>query len=252
MLVAFRRALAGAITFALVHPALAQQTVGMQYDHPTTDANYGGYYVGPNVGTMFPGVGNPGQSKTITMFCVDFMNEVTFNQTWTANVSPLAGSSLGLTREPTGVAGYRKAVWLADQFSVQAPQYWGGIQSAIWDIFGAPGFDGNPVKDAQQQVVATDAHNADYWTAQADAFAASTAFGTYDYSRWAVITATGAAGLRQGGGPQEFLSEDVMPTNSPGVAGQVVPEPATVALVATGVGGVAFVVRRRRRSGRKS
>lgn len=239
MFVVTRLALAGAIlvasSVALARPAAAQQTVGMRYDHPTTNANYGGYYVGPNVGTMFPATGNPGQGKAVTIFCVDFLNEVTFNQTWTANVSPLAGASLALTREPNGIAGYRKAVWLADQFAVQAPQYWGGIQSAIWGIFGAPGFDGNPVKDAQAQPVATDARNAAYWTGQADVFAASSAFGTYDYSRWAVITATGAGGMRQGGGPQEFI-------------GQVVPEPGTLALIAVGIGGVVMVAQKRRRA----
>ena len=173
----------------------------MRYDRPVTGANYGGYYVGPNLGTLFPATGNPGQGKTVTMFCVDFLNEVTFNQMWTANVSPLAGSSLALTREPTGIAGYRKAAWLADQFAVQAPQYWGGIQSAIWGIFGAPGFDGNPVKTGQQQPVATDARNAVYWTTLANGFAASGAYATYDYSRWAVITGTGAAGAAGGRRP---------------------------------------------------
>ena len=235
MSLASRAALAGAVTFLLARAAVAQQTVGMRYDFSATGANYGGYYVGPNVGTMFPATGNPGQGKTITMFCVDFLNEATSNQTWTANVSPLAGASLALTREPNGAVGYRKAVWLADQFSVQAPQYWGGIQSAIWAIFGAPGFDGNPVKTAQQLPIANDARNAVYWSGQATAFAASSAFETYDYSRWAVITATGAAGLRQGGGPQEFIA-------------QVVPEPGTLALVAVGVGGVVVTAIRRRRA----
>lgn len=227
-------AVALACTFAFARPARAQQTVGMRYDRPLTGANYGGYYVGPNVGTLFPATGNPGQGKTITMYCVDFLNAVTFNQTWTANVSPLAGS-LVLTREPAGLDGYRKAVWLADQFAQQDPQYWGGIQSAIWAIFGAPGFDGNPVKTAQQQPIANDARNALYWTNQANAFAASSAFGSYDYGQWAVITATGAAGVRQGGGPQEFVAR---------VA--TVPEPATVAMVAFGLGAAALAERRRR------
>ena len=182
---------------------------------------------------MFPASGNPGQGKAVTIFCVDFLHEVTFNQTWTANVSPLAGG-LSLTREPAGVAGYRKAVWLADQFSRQDPQYWGGIQSAIWAIFGAPGFDGNPVKTASQQPIANDAHNAVYWTNQADAFAASSAYGAYDYGQWAVITATGAAGLRQGGGPQEFVARV-----------QAVPEPGTLVLVAAGAGLAGLAVRRR-------
>ena len=239
-----RFAPAVAVAFALARPALAQQTVGMRYERPATGASYNGYYVGPNVGTMFPAAGNPGQGKTVTMFCVDFLNEVTFNQTWTANVSPLAGSALGLTREPTGLDGYRRAVWLADQFARQDPQYWGGIQSAIWAIFGSPGFDGNPVKTAQQLPVASDAHNAAYWSGQANAFAASSAFGSYDYSRYAVITATGAAGLRQGGGPQEFITQVQTQLQT---QVQAVPEPAPLALVVAGAGAV-VVVRRRRRA----
>lgn len=210
-----------------------------RYDGPQTQASANGYYVGPQNGTFFfPAAGAPGQSVNVTLFCVDFLNGVSAGQSWTANVSPLAGSapSLALTRNPNGLAGYRKAVWLADQFSVQPPADWGGIQAAIWKIFGSGSYDGNPVKSGSSPV-ASDARNEVYWTAQANAFAASTAFGTYDYSRYGVITATTAAGVRVGSGPQEFI-------------GRVVPEPGTLALLATGAIGIAaWGGRSRRRRG---
>lgn len=222
----FARAAAVALCAVVVVPSrAAAQQVGLTFIGAATTAAYGGYAVGPLSGTVsFTPPGLPAQNLAVTLFCVDFLHAVTTGETFTTNVSFLTTSptALALTRHADGLAGYRKAVWLADQFAHEAPATWGGIQSAIWKIFGSGRFDGNPVK-SQQVAVANDARNEVFWTARANDFAASAAFGAYDYSQYAVLT---DARMGQPGSRQELLA-------------RVVPEPGTVALVGVGVAALA-------------
>jgi hypothetical protein len=117
-------------------------------------ANDGSYYVSPYYGTI--------NGQSATFYCVDFNNEVNFNQTWSANLTPMSGN-LGDTRygNPTNVATlsltdpyyseftpeqlYEQAAWLTTQMGqFMGPNYLSNptdvnnliaIQYAIWDLF---------------------------------------------------------------------------------------------------------------------
>jgi hypothetical protein len=224
---------------AAAAPLSAQQPTqtALTFTGAATSAGYAGYAVGPLLGiASFAATPSmPGSTQGVTLFCVDFLHAAQVGETFTANVSAIATSpgALALTRQPGGLAGYRRAVWLADQFGRQPQASWGGIQSAIWKIFGSGSLDGNAVK-SNGVAVANDSRNEVYWTAQANTFAASTAFATYDYARYAVYTDVNAPN----GGRQEFLGRAA-----------VVPEPGTLALVGAGAAGLAgWAVRRRGRA----
>ena len=53
-------------------------------------SNDGHYYVSPYTGTM--------NGQTVTLFCVDMINDVNFGQSWQANVTSLASGNLSNTR----------------------------------------------------------------------------------------------------------------------------------------------------------
>jgi hypothetical protein len=222
-------ALAGASTPAATPPAPVLAFAG-----PATGVSYGGYAVGPLAGTvtLAPGAAMPGQSQAVTLFCVDFLHAVQPGEVFTVNVSAISSTpgALALTRHADGLAGYRRAVWLADQFAVQPPAAWGGIQGAIWKIFGAGSFSANPVRSGD---VAADPRNEAYWTARSRTFAGSAEYATYDYARYAVYTDVDRDGA---GSRQEFI-------------GRVVPEPGTLALAGAGAAVLAGWGARRGRRG---
>lgn len=92
--------------------------------------NDGSYYVSPYLGTM--------NGNAVTLYCVDFNNDVTFGQTWQANVTQLASDNLSNTRYG-GVADaqvlYEEAAWLSTQFAANPQSDWVAIQYAMWDLF---------------------------------------------------------------------------------------------------------------------
>jgi hypothetical protein len=170
---------------------------------------------------------------------VDVLNQVTFGQEWRANFINLATGDMSLTRQGgAALDTYRKAAWLTDQYAVQLAATgnrndWDGIQAAIWQIFNP----GNPDGDANN---ANGGANESFWLNAAANFSGSAEFGTYDYSRFTVVTdasVSGTGAQRLTGGTQEFLST------------AVVPEPSTYVLLASGLALVGGVARFRRRNG---
>src|SRR5260370_666739 len=72
-----------------------------------------GYYVGPYYGTIS---GDP-----VTLYCNDFANDVSFGESWLANLTPLDGTGdLSHTRYgglPNALTLYREAAWLTTQYA---------------------------------------------------------------------------------------------------------------------------------------
>lgn len=188
--------------------------------------NDGHYYVSPYQGMMT----SNGQNSLVTLFCDDFNNEVTWNQTWQANVTPLSSSDLSNTRygnaanvallqlsDPyyntySAAQLYAQAAWLTMQFNQYLstdPSQVIALQYAIWDLF-----DPNAPTNAG---------------AQAWILSAEQNYGSVDPNNFELVTNVGPLALT--GQVQEFI----IPT----------PEPGTLALLGAGLLGLVFLVRRK-------
>lgn len=188
--------------------------------------NDGAYYVSPYQGLM---VSN-GQSSLVTLFCDDFNNEVTWNQTWQANVTQLGSGDLSNTRygNPADVALlmgqnpyygtytaaqlYAQAAWLTTQFNQYLsnnPTQIISLQYAIWDLF-----DPNAPTNAG---------------AQAWILSAEQNYGSVNLNNFEIVTNVGPLALT--GQVQEFI----VPT----------PEPGTIALLGIALLGLVFIARRK-------
>jgi PEP-CTERM motif-containing protein len=188
--------------------------------------NDGAYYVSPYMGIMTAN----GQSSLVTLFCDDFNNEVTWNQTWQANVTPLSSGDLSNTRygnshdvalligtnpyyatySPAQL--YAQAAWLTSQFGQYLfadPGQVIALQYAIWDLFDTNA----PSNSAAQSWILSAQQN----------------YGSANLYNFEVVTNVGPLCLT--GQVQEFIVQT--------------PEPATFALL--GVGLLAILVLGRRR-----
>ena len=153
-----------------------------------------GYYVSPYYGTIN---GNP-----VTLFCVDFANEVYIGESWEANLTELDSGNLSNTRYG-GVANaltlYEEAAWLTMQFATSNTNQYGDIQATIWQLF-----------DPKAPTPSTG-----YWAQQALLNYQSVATDSFE-----IVTNVGP--VQATGQQQEFLIDP-----SP------VPEPSAVLLLAT-------------------
>ncbi|HET8654075.1 MAG TPA: PEP-CTERM sorting domain-containing protein [Longimicrobiaceae bacterium] len=186
-----------------------------------------GYYVGPYSAALTSNVG-----QSFSVYCVDFLNDISMNTVWTANVDPITTAGIAQTRlgeagVPDAVLRYQKAVWLAGQFAnpgYQNTADWTGIHEAIWAT----------VNPGDLSMLKTTAGST-WYEAVNDAFA-SGAPGGFSSSGWVVLTDVDASG--RNGGHQEFIAQ---------MAPVVTPEPATYLLFGTGLLVLLFVSARRRR-----
>jgi hypothetical protein len=91
-----------------------------------------GYYVGPYYGTI--------DGSPVTLYCVDFANEVSFGESWEANLTLLSSGDLSNTRWggavglPNALTLYAEAAWLTMQYASNPSDY-GDIQGTIWQLF---------------------------------------------------------------------------------------------------------------------
>jgi len=226
----FSGALLLVILFFAVPAAMADGTPVTMTFVGVNGINDGAYYVSPYSGLM----SSNGQNNLVTLFCDDFNNEVTWNQTWQANVTPLSSSSLSNTRygnsldvalllgtDPyystyTPAQLYAQAAWLTTQFNQYLTSNPGQVidlQYAIWDLF-----DPNAPTNAGAQA----------WILRAEMN-----YGSLDLNNFEIVTNVGPLSLT--GQVQEFI----VPT----------PEPATFLLLGAGLLVVLFSGRRKAAAG---
>lgn len=185
---------------------------------PNAPVYFNGVFVGPYTGSL-PGM------PYLDLYCVDFIHGIRENP-WVANFTSMADLMNGVGIENTrwgqvfgasSVAGYKKAVWLAKQFAMNATGSWGGIHGAIWNLF-TPGQP--PWAEAAP------------WFAAVDAAEQSGALDNIAWQNWAVVT---DVNVQDGyGGNQEYLT-------------LVTPEPGTLLLLITGVFAIVVVASINRR-----
>ena len=209
---ALRPLVAGlALLAAAASPALAQIDVKLT---GTGSVSHNGVRVGAYQARL----GSDPTAPSVDIFCVDYAHTVSVGQTWSANMTNLMSGNLGNTRGgDAALAKYQQMAWLTTQFEGASATDTRAIHTAIWNIMTP----GSPAMFA----------GATNWLNQA---AANYLTSGLDYSTFAVITDVNF----RNGGRQEFLTR--VPTT-------VTPEPGTYLLMATGLVGVAGIVRRRRR-----
>jgi hypothetical protein len=198
----------------LVPFAYADGSVQMVFQG-VNGANDGQYYVSPYYGTM--------NGQTVTLFCDDIINDVSFGQTWWANVTNLdtavstnnfsqtryGGVSVSAVFSNPALA-YEEAAWLTTQFASN-PGDLVNLQYALWDIMN-PGSRGNGNDDVED------------WLELA-----SQNYGTINLSDFSIVTNCGPLTLT--GQVQEFIVQT--------------PEPGTLALLLCGMLAVCLMLMRR-------
>ncbi len=246
-------ALALATATAAAPAAQAQDTGVLQFSEAGTIAftsiSSGQLDVGRLKGTLLD-LNGAAVNTPLDLFCVDLYHFVTFDLSgWNVYLTNLGTGDVSRTRQgginpatmtpayPGALDQYRKQAWLADQYAtVTTAADTAGIQAAMWLQFEpslAPWF---PATLDEALATAT-------WLVNADAFSLTSDFTTYDWSRFTIITDASSVGL----GSNDYRGLQELVTIDGFGATTTTPEPAGMALLATGLAGLGVTVRRRTR-----
>jgi len=191
----------------------------------------GYYYVSPYTATV------KGTGSVLTLYCIDFNHDISTSEEWTANLNPLSKSYVsnyqyGSTGTvPSVWMKYEMAAYLITQLSQTTDKQQQAIDEyAAWKVFLDTAHTG--AFDASVAAAGGATFAAAINTAYANA--QSAVANGYTPVGWAVVTPDPAGLL---GSPQEFLTT----ANELGA----VPEPSSIVLLVTVVGGIGFMRFRR-------
>ncbi len=197
-----------------------------------------GAYIGPYIGSFEgpPSVYN----NPFDVWCVDYNHHITYGDTYAAWITPLDGTNFSHTRLGSiNADAYRWTAYLAGQMNwVASPTSANKTadayaQDAMWALLGeGPGNATTRLNDFVTNYGAQFGVGANFWLA-------APSLGTY--ADWSIITCDRATG--QDCPYQEFIFRDGISHNT-----EVVPEPVTMSLLATGLAGMALAGRKRRRN----
>jgi hypothetical protein len=154
-------------------------------------------------------IGTGSSAQSVFLYCVDYAHTITPGEQWNANLTNLGtGAGIGTNTRSADLTLYRQAAWLTTQYALH-PEATADIQATIWNLFGtSPGVP-----------------SSNYWFLQAQS-----SYASLDYSSFLVATDVNMALSTSA---QEFIV--------------VTPEPASMALLATGLLMVFGVAGRRAR-----
>jgi len=211
-----------ALVLAAGSAALASQVTVQLTSAGGTVSNDGGVFVGPY---QLQITGQGGQPITISAPCDDFLDHITVGETWQANEIPLTDYSSGLFgNEPNAQQRYWAAAYLTSLFNKPGYSY-NDLSFAIWGLFESDAQSNTQNYDSEAAVLASNALT----------LASLQNDNLNDFPGWQILTPNPQTGDDR---PQEFVVPGGTPT----------PEPATLALLGSGIFAVGMALRNKRAS----